>query len=656
MASYAAGYQSNGAAFGADGTVYLLDSLGNQVLHYDAAGNFLGSFGFGRLVFPSDMASFGPSGNLYVTSGNDDVQEFTLAGAYVGQFSDGLAQGMFGIRGITFGPDGNAYETDNGNSNIYRFNGTTGAFMDVFATGSGGFEDLHFGPDGNLYVASAGDNAIYRFRASDGAALGAFVSGVTLNSPYGFSFSQTGNLEIPNQSMGQVNTYSGATGAYLGTLVDGLANPTNIVQVSGDVIEGNDIGTDVTGTLALPNQVGVVVAASNTTIGGATAGSANTIAHNSGTGIEIQSGSGNTVEANAIFGNAGLGIDLGGNGVVANSGTEIAALANYGMNYPVFTTSSLTGTTLTVAGYVGSAPNQALFAGAHIDVFKSDNDPTGHGQGATYLGSLTADMSGNFSGTLTVSGVSLGDTITATATDASGNTSEFAANSTVLAPFLSVTTLSSSANPSVYGQTVTFTATVSPVLPAVATPTGTVTFTDGGTTLATVAVISGQATYSTSTLIVGSHSIGATYNGDSQFQVSLASANLTENITPAPLTITANNATKVYGQANPPFNVTESGFVNGDTPNSLGGSLTFTTSATTSSSVGGYSITLRRPDIEQLHDHVRRRHAQCDACRVDGDGANKHQSLRRHHQCSRHAGHHWRRARGRRHCQFHRDL
>ncbi len=439
---------------------------------------------------------------------------------------------------IAFGPDGNAYETDNGHSNIYRFNGTTGAFMDVFATGTGGFEDLRFGPDGNLYVASAGDNAIYRFRASDGAALGAFVTGVTLNSPYGFSFNQAGNLEIPNQSAGQVDTYSGTTGAYLGTLVNSLPNPMNIAEVPGDLIEGNDIGTDAGGTIPLPNQVGVVVAASNTIIGGTATGAANTIAYNNDTGVEIQSGSGNTIEANSIFGNAGLGIDLGGNGVVANTGTESVALANYGMNTPVFTSTTLTGSTLTVAGYVGSAANQSLFAGAHIDLFKANADATGHGQGQRYLGSLTADASGNFSGTLTASGLSVTDAITATATDSSGNTSEFAGNATVLAPFFSVTTLSASANPSVYGQTVTFTATITPVLPAVATPTGTVTFTDGGTTLATVAVVGGHATYSTSSLIVGSHTIQANYNGDSQFQVSLASSSVTENITPAPLTIT----------------------------------------------------------------------------------------------------------------------
>jgi hypothetical protein len=72
------------------------------------------------------------------------------------------------------------------------------------------------------------------------------------------------------------------------------------------------------------------------------------------------------------------------------------------------------------------------------------------------------------------------------------------------------TTLASSANPSVVGQSVTFTATVTGSF-----PTGTVTFRDGATVLGTVALNgSGIATLSTSVLAVGSHSVTAVYSGD----------------------------------------------------------------------------------------------------------------------------------------------
>jgi hypothetical protein len=58
-----------------------------------------------------------------------------------------------------------------------------------------------------------------------------------------------------------------------------------------------------------------------------------------------------------------------------------------------------------------------------------------------------------------------------------------------------------------------------------------VTFKDGTTALATVALSSGKASFSTSTLAVGSHSITAVFNGSTSFNASTSSV-LTESITP----------------------------------------------------------------------------------------------------------------------------
>ncbi len=92
---------------------------------------------------------------------------------------------------------------------------------------------------------------------------------------------------------------------------------------------------------------------------------------------------------------------------------------------------------------------------------------------------------------------------------------------TSLAP--TTTTLTSSLNPSNFGQSVTFTATTTGEGFKV-TPTGTVTFFDGSTNLGTSNLnTSAQATLSTSTLTVGTHSITATYNGDSNFASSTSS-------------------------------------------------------------------------------------------------------------------------------------
>ena len=84
----------------------------------------------------------------------------------------------------------------------------------------------------------------------------------------------------------------------------------------------------------------------------------------------------------------------------------------------------------------------------------------------------------------------------------------------VLAPSIALT---SSPNPATPGQTITFTATVSPVAPATGTPTGTVFFLDGTTTLAIRTLVNGAATFSTAALSNGAHTITAFYSGNSMF-------------------------------------------------------------------------------------------------------------------------------------------
>ncbi|MGO9917427.1 MAG: Ig-like domain repeat protein, partial [Isosphaeraceae bacterium] len=98
------------------------------------------------------------------------------------------------------------------------------------------------------------------------------------------------------------------------------------------------------------------------------------------------------------------------------------------------------------------------------------------------------------------------------------------------------TAVATSVSPSVYGQSVMFTATISVVSPgstAVAYPTGTVTFYDGGTSIGTgtLSVVSGQdqATFTTSALSTATHSITAAYTGgDGNFNGSAASAAITQ--------------------------------------------------------------------------------------------------------------------------------
>ena len=168
-------------------------------------------------------------------------------------------------------------------------------------------------------------------------------------------------------------------------------------------------------------------------------------------------------------------------------------------------------------------------------------------------------------------------------TDSSGNTSEF--SNAVAERFATTTTVSPSPAATTYGQSVTFTATVS----SPGTPTGTVTFQDDGTTIGTGTLSSGTATFTTSALAAGTHTISAVYGGDSNDYGSTSSA-VTETVTPAALTITANDQSKVYGSSLPALTASYSGFVNGDTSASLTTVPTLTTTATAASPVGSYGI------------------------------------------------------------------
>jgi hypothetical protein len=119
------------------------------------------------------------------------------------------------------------------------------------------------------------------------------------------------------------------------------------------------------------------------------------------------------------------------------------------------------------------------------------------------------------------------------------------------------TAVASSANPSVYGQAVTFTATVAPVSPGAGTPTGTVTFSYGisvfapvGTATYTAPLSAGKATFTTTALEVAGYRITASYNGDDHFLDSPSAVLIQSNIQASTTTVVASSANpSVYGQA-----------------------------------------------------------------------------------------------------------
>jgi uncharacterized repeat protein (TIGR01451 family) len=191
------------------------------------------------------------------------------------------------------------------------------------------------------------------------------------------------------------------------------------------------------------------------------------------------------------------------------------------------TSTSLTGVGFTdalPAGLVVATPNGLTGSCGGGTISATAGGSSANLSGATLAANASCTFSINVTGT--TAGTKVNTTSAVTSNEGgSGNTAT--ATLTVGAPATTTsTTLSSSVNPSSVGQAVTFTATVTG---ASGTPTGTVTFFDGGTAIGTATLAAGAASFTTSSLTLGAHSITASYGGSAGSAASTSSA-LTQTV------------------------------------------------------------------------------------------------------------------------------
>lgn len=201
---------------------------------------------------------------------------------------------------------------------------------------------------------------------------------------------------------------------------------------SGNRVQGNLIGTDATGRAPLGNAadgVALEFDPADNLIGGLEPGEGNVIAFNGGDGVyAILAGTGNAILSNAIFENEFLGINLAvglDDSVTRNDAGDRDTGPNELQNFPELVTASSQGGATTIEGTLDSLPDTEFtlqfFASAACDA-------TGHGEGARYLGTKTTrtDAAGRAAFRMTLpTAVARGQFLTATATDAANNTSEF---------------------------------------------------------------------------------------------------------------------------------------------------------------------------------------------------------------------------------------
>jgi hypothetical protein len=247
-----------------------------------------------------------------------------------------------------------------------------------------------------------------------------------------------GNLMGTDRTGTQVSTTTGQYGVLIadspGNLV--LANTMSGLDYSGVQVNGsasdnnriqdNRIGIAAVGEAALGNgRDGINIAGGdNTFVAG------NTIAHSEQDGVQVEAGLGHRLENNRIHDNDGLGIELGADGPTPNdddSDPLANLLPNRVLNAPVL-------------GAAGGAPLAGEIAGTLssiagdyvVEFYASPGcDASGRGEGSTPVGRVEVELAGSgqvqaaFQATVLPQLSLAGQSITAIARDAVGNTSEF---------------------------------------------------------------------------------------------------------------------------------------------------------------------------------------------------------------------------------------
>ena len=187
------------------------------------------------------------------------------------------------------------------------------------------------------------------------------------------------------------------------------------------------------------------------------------------------------------------------------------------------TSTSLTGIGFTdalPAGLVVATPNGLTGSCGGGTIAATAGGSSANLSGATLAANASCTFSINVTGP--TAGTKVNTTSAVTSNEGgSGNTATATLTVGAPAPTTTSTTLSSSVNPSSVGQAVTFTATVTG---ASGTPTGTVTFFDGGTAIGTATLAAGAASFTTSSLTLGAHNITASYGGSAGSAASTSSA------------------------------------------------------------------------------------------------------------------------------------
>ena len=627
-----------GVAVDVNGNVFIADTGNNQVKEILAPGyttvNILAS-SFGAFNRPTGIA-VDHSGNIFVADqGNGVVKELSPTDSY--STSNAIGLGLFSTpSGVSVDATDNLFIVDPGKGAVFEVlaagSYTTARKLSP-ATGAGNIvQPFAVATDvtDNVFAADTSTSQIYGIPATGSYATVNLLAAGSFAGPTGLAADSRGNLFVGDTNHGAVKEIIRQTATTLGTSLTPIARGSSVTftaTVTGNSGTPTGSVTFLDGATALGTTTLGAGAATFTTssLGGGShsitakyLGSTDSIYATSTSAIvsEVVTPTVTSTSLAAAPNPSQLGQSVtftatvsgtGGN-VTFKDGTATLGTVNLTAGSAAFTTASLTKASHSItAAYNGSANFATSTSNTVTQIVNGDPsatsvissaNPSTSGQPVTFTafvsapngsptGSVTFMDGGTTLGSSTLaSGIASyttsGLSVTSHAITANyGGDPTFAASvsttlsQTVNAPGLqpSLTAVGAVPNPSLSGQTVTFTATVSG---SGGTPTGTVTFRDGTTTLGAATLAGGAASFSTASLTIGSHAISAGYGGDAKFAAGTSTA-VTETVTQPPTTITlvsSPNPSSVGQQVT--FTATASG--NGGTPT---GTITFRDGAAT---------------------------------------------------------------------------
>jgi hypothetical protein len=429
---------------GAHGTVIggTNTSARNVISGNTNAGIFIGGSGVSGNLVQGNFLGLNASGRTALTSQLYGLE--ILGGANSNTIGGSVPGAGNVISGnISYG----IYLSDPGTSNNFvqgNFIGTDAAGTNSIGNGGFGIGILS-GASGNL-VGGTGSGARNLISGNPGFSYGVAIINATANSVQGnfIGTDFTGKNPLGNGFAG-VGVYAGSTGNLIGGPMAGAGNVIaangsyNIMLdgagTGGNLVQGNFIGTDVSGTNSVAYTFANITAqngATNNFIGGMGAGMGNVIAFAGGSGVVVYDAgtTNNSIRGNSMFSNGALGIDLVGAGdvypyVTLNDTGDPDLGPNNLQNFPVITNAFGYAASTIVLGKLNSAANRSY----SIDVYRNSTASfTGYGEGQFYVGTVnvTTDGAGNAAFAYTNSAGNYAEQyFTATATSASGDTSEF---------------------------------------------------------------------------------------------------------------------------------------------------------------------------------------------------------------------------------------